>query len=109
MSVRQSGVHERGRGVFQDTKLRRRDTFSEIYTSPGWTLPVRWPPSFCKVGLAVTQACFNSTRVHLRIKYACIGDYISYTILAMHIAEIGLLTVLLTDRRLRIAPIRTGH
>ena len=39
MSVRQSGVHERGRGVFQDTKLRRRDTFSEIYTSPGWTLP----------------------------------------------------------------------
>ena len=34
----------------------------------------------CKVGLAVTQACFNSTRAHLRIKYACIGDYISYTI-----------------------------
>ena len=34
----------------------------------------------CKVGLAVTQACFNSTRAHLRITYA---DYISYTILAM--------------------------
>ena len=35
----------------------------------------------------MTQACFNSTRAHLRIKY---GDYISYTILAMETCKIGL-------------------
>ena len=39
LPVRLDGMDERGRGVFRNTILRRRDTFSEIYTSPGWTLP----------------------------------------------------------------------
>ena len=39
LPVRLDGMDERVRGVFRNTILRRRDTFSEIYTSPGWTLP----------------------------------------------------------------------
>ena len=33
LPVRLDGMDERGRGVFRNTILRRRDTFSEIYTS----------------------------------------------------------------------------
>ena len=63
----------------------------------------------CKVGLAVTQAC--STQLVLICDFFGIHmrDYIFYTICAMHIAEIGLLTVLLTARRHRIAPIPNAH